>query len=442
MLINIDLESTGLLSRPLVSGQPLGEALATLAAKHADAHGALIARKEAGGEPLGWLDLPAHATYADECQTIADELRSAYAELIVCGIGGSALGIQAVYGALDWPVADLASVYVLDNIDPSQIATLADGSPLIESALNVISKSGTTLETMAGFFYLLELMAERGVAPEELDARIVATTDPVSGVLRPLATRRGWKTLPVPPDVGGRFSVLSPVGLLPLAFAGVDIRALLDGAARIQDSLAALPTADNTAWQLAAAHYLLETQGGIDQTLQYIYGDPLVLLGDWFRQLWAESLGKAAHLDGSPAGVCMTPVIARGTTDQHSQNQLYMDGPDNKLFGIIGCDKWTEDPVVPVPDDAEVAGEKYYDQVSFGSLLAASRDGVRSALIERGRPVYEVRFPELNAHTVGAYLQFWMLATAYAGTLYSVNAFDQPGVERSKVLTKERLKAQ
>jgi glucose-6-phosphate isomerase len=437
-LIKIDLTSTGLMQRKLASGKSLQEALTALATQNGDAHARLMERRHAALEPLGWLDLPLHQDYAEQCLQIAASLHESCAELIVCGIGGSALGIQAVYSALDWPVADLDSLYVLDNVDPSQIASLADSSPLLETAINVISKSGTTIETMSGFFYLLSLMAERGLSSADINSRIVATTDPESGVLRPLAQRRGWKTLPVPPDVGGRFSVLSPVGLLPLAFAGVDIKGLLAGAAQMQIWLAGLSTQDNPAWQLAAVHYLLESEG-IAHTLHYTYGDPLILLGDWFRQLWAESLGKSTQLDGSPAHGCMTPIVARGTTDQHSQNQLYMDGPDNKLYGIIGCEKWDLDPLTPVPDDEELAGEKYYDGTSFGSLLSASRDGVRDALIERGRPVYQILFPELRAQTIGAYLQLWMLATAYAGMLYNVNAFDQPGVERSKALTKQRL---
>jgi glucose-6-phosphate isomerase len=438
--LKIDLTNTGLTARALPGGQTIGEATAALAAQHADAHASLVARRNSA--PLGWLDLPQGGPWLQECLDIAAELRANYAELIVCGIGGSALGTQAVFGALDWPVTELNNVYVLDNIDPSQLASLAENSELRESAVNVISKSGGTLETMSGFFFLLDVLKQHGLEDDEINARIVATTDPQTGILRPLAVERGWKTLPVPPDVGGRYSVLSPVGILPLAFAGVDIAGLLQGAAECQAWLAGLATADNPAWQLAAAHYLLETQGGVNQTLQYVYGDPLVLLGDWFRQLWAESLGKAQHLDGSAAHVCMTPLVSRGSTDQHSQNQLYMEGPDNKLFGIIGCDKWTEDPQLTVPADSVLDSERYYSGKTFGQLLSASRDGTRDALIKHGRPVYEILFDGVTPQSVGAYLQFWMLCTAYAGDLYQVNAYDQPGVEGSKVLTKQRLRGQ
>jgi glucose-6-phosphate isomerase len=437
--LRIDLDSYSLMQRKLRDGRMLGDAIAALAKEHTRVHGALLARR--GKEPLGWLDLPAGGPWVLPCLNLAAELREKYAGMVVCGIGGSALGTQAVYSALDWPLNDLLPVYVLDNVDPSRISALVEHNDLANYAINVISKSGTTLETMAGFFYLLEVLGELGLPQDEIDARIVATTDPEQGILRPLARKRGWERLPVPPDVGGRYSVLSPVGLLPLAFAGVDVPQMLEGAEECQSELSALKTEVNPAWRLVAAHYLLETEGGIDQTVHYIYGDPLVLLGDWFRQLWAESLGKAAHTDGSLARVSMTPLVARGTTDQHSQNQLYMEGPDNKLYGIIGCESWASDPAVHVPVDTELDSERYYDGMSFGAMLAASRDGTRDALVERGRPVYEISFEAITPRAIGAYMQFWMLATAYAGDLYRVNAFDQPGVERSKVITKEKLKS-
>jgi glucose-6-phosphate isomerase len=437
--LRIDLDSHGLMQRELRGGRSLGDAVAQLAKQHPQAHGALLSRR--GKEPLGWLDLPAGGPWVVHCLNLAAELREKYSGMVVCGIGGSALGTQAVLAALDWPLNELLPVSVLDNIDPSQVSNLVDELDLANTCINVISKSGTTLETMAGFFYLLQALEQLGLPQADIDARIVATTDPEQGILRPLARKRGWERLAVPADVGGRYSVLSPVGLLPLAYAGIDVPQLLEGAEECQAELSALKTEHNPAWRLAAAHHLLETEGGIDQTLHYIYGDPLVLLGDWFRQLWAESLGKAVHTDGSAAQLCMTPLVARGTTDQHSQNQLYMEGPDNKLYGVIGCESWTNDPAVHVPADTELDSERYYDGMTFGSLLAASRDGTRDALVERGRPVYEISFEAITPRAIGAYLQFWMLATAYAGDIYQINAFDQPGVERSKVITKEKLKS-
>ncbi|MDQ3022923.1 MAG: glucose-6-phosphate isomerase, partial [bacterium] len=189
---------------------------------------------------------------------------------------------------------------------------------------------------------------------------------------------------------------------------------------------------------------LLHTQGGANCAVQYIYGDPLLLLGDWFRQLWAESLAKRSKLDGTTGdGVCLTPIVARGTTDQHSQNQLYMEGPDDKVYGFVTCEKWPEDPVVLTSGrDLKIPPElEYLRGRTFGELMEACRLGTRDALTELGRPVYEIILPELSERSIGAYMQMWMLATAYAGLLYNVNAFDQPGVERSKQLAMERLQS-
>jgi glucose-6-phosphate isomerase len=335
----------------------------------------------------------------------------------------------------------LREVHVLDNVDPTQVSLLLDAVDLSKCAINVISKSGETLETMAGFFYLLEQCERAGLSSAQVASRVIATTDQHKGLLRPYAEERGWATLPVPPDVGGRFSVFSPVGLLPLAFAGVDVSRLLDGARRMQEACTSQPTSANAAWRLAAIHYLLHTRAGKNIAVQYSYGDPLTLLGDWWRQLWAESLAKAVKLDGSASGIGQTPVTARGATDQHSQNQLYFDGPDDKLYGVITATAWATDESIKLPSTASLDRLSYLNGHTFGEILEASRKGVRDALRAAGRPVYEITLPAVNEIEIGAYLQLWMLATAYAGQLYNVNPFDQPGVEQNKIITKQRLNA-
>jgi len=436
-LLEIKLDHPSLLKRELAGGQPLAEALDQLDGERSDLLTELLDHQD--DWPLGWLSLPEHDAYAGQCKELAGRLAARCEELIVCGIGGSALGTQAVYHALDWPVTPLKPLWVQDNIDPSQLAWLRESADFSQAALNVISKSGGTLETMAGFFHLLEILEGEDLDDEELIARIVATTDPDGGLLRQLASDRGWPTLPVPADVGGRFSVLSPVGLFPLAFAGIDVDELLRGAAELQSLAYNLPQRENPAWQLAAVHYLLNTRGGIGETLHYIYGDPLAQLGDWFRQLWAESLAKATRLNGSPGGQCATPLVARGTTDQHSQNQLYMEGTDSRLYGFITATSWDADAGVILPEDEALKPLAYLDGRRFGELLSACCRGTRDALTKAGRPVYEITLPSLNPASIGAYLQLWMLATAYAGLMYGVNAFNQPGVEQSKQITRQYL---
>ena len=446
-LLTLNL-TEALTTRRLADGATFAEAFARLTEENRDIHARLLSHKDEW--PLGWLDLDTRKIDASNSGFLAKKIweQSWLDTLVVAGIGGSALGAQAVYSGKRKAKEEKHNLIFLDNIDPFQVESF----PLNWShpALNVISKSGTTLETMAGF---LSLRSEKFA--EAYEGQIVATTDKHKGVLREWADREGWPTLPVPDDVGGRFSVFTPVGLFPLAFAGVDIDALLDGAATWQTSATEDDLLRNEAWQLAALHYLLHTQSTARMAVHYIYGDPLVLLGDWFRQLWAESLAKRNRLDGTVGdGACLTPVVARGTTDQHSQNQLYMEGPDDKVYGFVTCAKWPEDPVVVgeafmPPKQGAINGSptfqippelEYLRGRTFGELLEACRLGTRDALCELGRPVYEVILPELSERSIGAYMQMWMLATAYAGLLYNVNAFDQPGVERSKQLAMERLK--
>ncbi len=437
MLLNFKLDLPALTGFPLASGQTLGAARDALALCSGNLTTTL--RSHAGQWPVGWLDLPGGGPWVEHSLRLAAQLQQEVETLIVCGIGGSALGAQAVLRCLDSPRARMKQVVFLDNLDPFQQAFLIEQLDLKRCAINVISKSGGTLETMASFLFVLERFQQCGLSPDEIKRRVIATTDERKGVLREYAHAEGWATLPVPDDVGGRFSVLTAVGLLPLAYAGVEVQQLIAGAGEFQQLAQAVPQRDNPAWKLAASHFLLHTQGGIHDTVQYIYGDPLVLLGDWFRQLWAESLAKASRTDGAPSAVGQTPVVARGSTDQHSQNQLFMEGPNDKLYTFVTCTNWPVDPKIQLPRGANQSHFGYLNNRRFGELLDACRCGTRDALIEAGRPVCEIEFRELSAQAVGAYLQLWMLATGYAGLLYGVNPFDQPGVERSKQIAMARL---
>jgi len=436
-LLRLNLDSPVLLERKLADGKSLGAHLDHSAEQWENPHAILL--QHTGQWSLGWLNLPSGGAWVDQCYGLAQELRKFTDTLVVCGIGGSALGLQAVLKALGYTASGYKSVITVDNVDPSLIAAKLSALNLAGVALNVVSKSGSTLETIAGFTYCFGELRKADSPSTSLAKRIVATTDPKSGLLRDLAIKAGWHMLPVPADVGGRFSVLSPAGLFPLAFAGVDIPSLLNGAQQMQDWITKQPVRQNPAWVLAALHYLLHTQAGVHTTVHYIYGDPLNLLGDWFRQLWAESLAKAEQIDGSPSGICLTPAVARGSTDQHSQNQLYMEGPDDKIYGFVTADRWPTDPPITLTPETSDEALSYLQGRTFGHLLRACYEGTRDALLELKRPVYEIAFPKLEAENIGAYLQFWMLTTAYAGLMYNVNAYNQPGVERSKQLTKQRL---
>ena len=259
--------------------------------------------------------------------------------------------------------------------------------------------------------------------------RTIATTDPEEGFLKQIADREDLKVLPIPPDVGGRFSVLTPVGLLPAAVTGLDVDALLAGAAQCVDEVNERG-AEHPAVVGAAMHYLMDTARGRNVRVMMTYADALERLAAWFVQLWAESLGK----DGKGS----TPHGAVGTTDQHSQVQLYMQGPQDKVIEIVEVEVHPRDLEIPgAYEDLEGVG--YLGGHTMAELLNVECDATRRALTEAGRPNCTIKLGEPNEENLGFLLQALEVQTAIAGILYGVNAFDQPGVEAGKEITYKRM---
>jgi glucose-6-phosphate isomerase len=259
--------------------------------------------------------------------------------------------------------------------------------------------------------------------------RTIATTDPEKGFLKQIAVREDLRVLPIPPDVGGRFSVLTPVGLLPAAVTGLDVDALLAGAAQCVDEVNERG-AEHPAVVGAAMHYLMDTARGRNVRVMMTYADALERLAAWFVQLWAESLGK----DGKAS----TPHGAVGTTDQHSQVQLYMQGPQDKVIEIAEVENHPRDLQIPrAYEDLEGVG--YLGGHTMAELLNVECDATRRALTEAGRPNCTIRLGEPNEENLGYLLQALEVQTAIAGALYGVNAFDQPGVEAGKQITYKRM---
>jgi glucose-6-phosphate isomerase len=343
--------------------------------------------------------------------------RESYDTLLVFGIGGSSLGARAVLRALGCPAAD---VRVVDNVDPHTIRTALEGLTPARTIVNVVSKSGRTLETMGSFLHVLSWL-ENSLSDSEVRKRVIATTGP-TGTLREWSSRRRWRTLPVPPEIGGRYSVFTPVGLFPLAAAGLDIDAFLDGAASIGDA------ERRDAARLAAALYQLDTVKKRNVHVIWPYSDRLLDLGAWFLQLWAESLGKKR--DGK-LGVGPTPVLARGATDQHSQLQLYMEGPPIHAFLFMHLIDSGPDVDLPgAPDLPE--GLQYLAGRTAGEVLDVLRRSTARALREAGRPCITLSLPKADERSLGRAMQTLMTATALAGVAYGVDPFDQPGVEAAK----------
>lgn len=421
-----------------IHGLPRGR-LAELASRFPEVQGE-VRRRRAAGE-YGFHQLVRQDATVREIKTFAEGLGQAHDHVLVLGIGGSALGTRALLNALRRPAWNewddegrdfFPRLTVLENVDPDSVnAALARIDPR-RVLVNVVSKSGGTAETMAQYLVVRRWLEDAlGAAAYR---HLVFTTDPERGALRELAGREGIATLGVPPAVGGRFSVLSPVGLLPAALVGIDIEALLAGAARALERAEHDDLLSNPAALYAALHWAADTD--LDARIHVLmpYSDRLREFAEWYRQLWAESLGKRVNRDGRVVNVGPTPVAAVGATDQHSQVQLFMEGPYDKVITFVALDQHEEDLQIPPRPDLppELA---YLPGHGLGELLAAEYEATAAALAQMGRMSCTLRFPELSPTTLGEAVMFYQLATGYAGVWYGIDPFDQPGVELGKRLT-------
>jgi glucose-6-phosphate isomerase len=405
--------------------------LAALAPAAKDAFDAFEARRASG--ELGFADLPRDPAAADAPVQLAGELAGQFENLIVLGIGGSSLGGRAIVSALCHPFHNLLPrerrgamrVFFPDNSDPATFEALLATLDLSETCFATITKSGGTAETMGQHLVLRERCIAR-FGEEGYRERCVLVTDAEKGALRAIARAERLRALSVPANVGGRFSALSAVGLLPAAAAGADVVELLAGAAAMESRCRTATTATNPALLYAAALHLMDRRKGRRIHVLMPYADGLRDTGDWFVQLWAESLGKGAE-------VGPTPFRAVGATDQHSSMQLMMEGPHDKVVTFVRVAQPRADVSIVVPRIYEGHPEiAYLHGHTMGELIEAERRASEAALRKAGRPTVSIELPRLDARSVGELLMLLELATAYAGGLYGVNAFDQPGVEAGK----------
>jgi glucose-6-phosphate isomerase len=380
-----------------------------------------------------------------EISAFAEGLGQAHDHVVVLGIGGSALGARALLTALRRPAWNewddegrefFPRLTVLDNVDPTTIASALRRIDPRRVLVNVISKSGGTAETMAQYLVVRAWLEDAlGAAAYR---HLVFTTDPERGALREIAGRDGIATLSVPPAVGGRFSVLSPVGLLPAALVGIDIAALLAGAGRAVERAESDDLLQNPAALYAALHWAADTDLGARVNVLMPYTDRLREFAEWYRQLWAESLGKRVDREGRTVHTGPTPVAAIGATDQHSQVQLFMEGPFDKVITFAVVDQLGDEVKIPPPAAGAVplpADLAYLPGHTLGELLRAEHDATANALAQMGRMSCTLRLPDLSAATLGEAIMFYQIATGYAGAWYGIDPFDQPGVELGKKLT-------
>ena len=397
-------------------------------------------RKDKPGQWLQWMNLGYNEETLWYVKEYAAMVQGRFDNILVLGIGGSALGGIAVTEALLKPYWNLLSeeqrngfpkIFFLDNIDPDTIIGLLDILDLKRTLVNVITKSGSTAETMSQF------MIVKNILEQELGAdyryNVVATTDKKTGILRQIAEQEGYKAFVVPDDVGGRFSVFSAVGLLPFALVGIDIDEITNGIKDMDLALKNTDIRENIAAQNALIHYLLDTQKGKNISVMMPYSSRLKYVADWYAQLWAESLGKNKDKNGNDVNIGPTPVKALGATDQHSQIQLYNEGPNNKIINFIRVGEF--DNTLEIPPIFEYTGIGYLGGKTVNQLINAEADSTKVALSDYNRPNVTINMPKVNGYYIGQLLYMFEVQTAIAGELYNINTFDQPGVEQAKNYT-------
>ncbi|AGB40465.1 glucose-6-phosphate isomerase [Halobacteroides halobius DSM 5150] len=399
-------------------------------------HQAIKEAKEAG--ELGFMELPeTHKEIAKEIKEFAEANREKYDNFVVLGIGGSALGNIAVQTALNDPYYNLKKearngcprLFVPDNVDPTRLKSLLDELDLEKTMFNVISKSGTTAETMSQFLTAQAAVVE-DLGEDAVSDHFIATTSKDSGKLIKIAKEEAIKTFYIPDNVGGRFSVLTPVGLVSSAFVGVDIEELLAGAEYMAQVCDTDDLWANPAYLNAVLQYLAD-QDGKPMSVMMPYNHALKDVADWYRQLWAESLGKEVDREGNVVNVGPTPIKALGATDQHSQAQLYMEGPYDKVVTFLEVENFKEELEIGSGYE-DIEGVSYLGNHTFNKLITTEKKATELALTKQNRLNCTVIFPEVNAFTLGQFFYLFELQTAMSGELYNINAFNQPGVELGK----------
>ncbi len=404
-------------------------------------------RKRADSGEIGFPNLPDDRTTLRAISQFAGDMRGAVDDVLVVGIGGSALGAYALDVAMRGPHPVQTApggkakgrskearprLVVLDNVDPGFIAAALERVNPKRALACVIAKSGSTAETLSTFLIVREWLGK--ALGKRARSRIVAVTDAHKGDLLAIAKHEQYPLFFVPGNVGGRFSVFTPVGLVPAALIGLDVGQLMKGAADANLLAWSRDFDHNPALSSAALHHALNTRRGKAIEIVYAYSSYLWGAAFWYRQLWAESLGKRVNRKGEVVETGQTPVAALGVTDQHSQSQLYMEGPRDKMVTFWAVEKPRAEVKIP-RDFRNFDSCGYLGGKKMSQLFQAEMRATEAALTEAGRPNCRWTLPRVDEYSVGAFFQTLEFQTAFAGELYGVDAFDQPGVELSKKLT-------
>jgi glucose-6-phosphate isomerase len=393
-----------------------------------------------GQNMMGWTDLPYNQDeIVKDIIATAKVVKKKFDSFVVLGIGGSALGPMAVFQALchlhhnELPKSKRKApkFYVEDNVDPERMMALLDVVDVKKTMFNVITKSGSTSETMSQYLIIMDILKK--TLGEDAKNHIIATTSQSKGNLIKIAKKESLKTFYIPDGVGGRFSELCPVGLFPAAVLGIDIKGILKGA-KFMDKLCIKRDIKKNPALMAATLQYISMNKGKNISVMMPYADGLKLMSDWYAQLWGESLGKAMNFNGNKVFVGQTPVKAVGVTDQHSQVQLYTEGPFDKVVTLIAVDSYRKEVTISngcedIPDVNFLCGH------TMNELITAELNATEYALTRAERLNNRITLPEVNAFYLGQLMMFFMMQTAFTGAYLNIDTFNQPGVEEGKNAT-------
>ncbi len=354
---------------------------------------------------------------------------------VIVGIGGSSLGSYALFKSLKHHHYNLVNdkkIFFADNSDPESLKDIIDAINLEETVFNVITKSGSTAETMSGFSYVFNILKKNNL---KIENHIVVTTTRNKGDLFNIAKKYDLDSFFIPEDVGGRYSVFTPVGLLPALFLDIDIEQLLNGAKAIDSIWRRKQIENNPIIISSLVNYLFHVELNRNILALMCYKDKLESVGSWYQQLWAESLGKKYDYDNNIIETGSTPMILRGASDQHSVLQLFMEGPRDKLIVFLDSEETEKNYKFEIDELKEFKSIEYFDNKTGLDLITSELNGVRYALLKENRPNYTIKVEKMDEYNIGGLLYMFQLQTVMASILYRVNPFDQPGVEEGKKAT-------
>lgn len=374
----------------------------------------------------------------DEIVEYGNHIRRNFDNFLVLGIGGSALGPKAIFKSTcgryhneDKHDTPTPKFYFEDNVDPDRIYNLLNTIDLKRTCINIISKSGKTIETLSQMMIFVDALKK--IKPDNWMENLVFTTDRDSSILLDIGRKYGIKMFYIPREIGGRYSIFTPVGLLTAAVCGCDIHSLLDGAKVMNEICYNREYKNNPAFMYAALQYI-SMKKGKNISIMMPYTDSLKFVTDWFSQLWAESLGKKYDVDGNVVNAGQTPVRALGSVDQHSQLQLYMEGPYDKVVTLIRAEKHRFPmPIPAIFEDMEEL--QFLCGSSLNKLINSELEAIAFALTENGRPNIVINMPVISEYYIGQLFMMLEISTVFEGYMLKINPFDQPGVEHGKIST-------